>query len=87
MAFPFLSFVNFPLSKIKNLIFQAPKSSSPKNIKAHKNTRSPVWTNKAKLKKEKGSTEKVEGRTGNSGNTETLPKHPWDEVWKAKAQM
>lgn len=67
MAFPLFPFVNFPLIRIKNLIFQAQKSSIPKNIKAYKNTRSSVWMNKAKLKKQKGSTEKREGRTGNMG--------------------
>lgn len=65
MAFPLFSFVNFPLSKIKNLMSQAQKTSIPKNIKAHRNTMSLVWMNKAKLKTQKGRIEKVEGRTGN----------------------
>lgn len=44
---------------------QAQKSSIPKTIKTHKNTMNPLWINTAKLKKQKGSIEKVEGRTGN----------------------
>lgn len=67
MAFPLFPFVNFLFIRIKNLIFQVQKSSSPKNVKAYKNTRSSVCTNKTKLKKQKGSTEKVEGRTDNMG--------------------
>lgn len=46
---------------------QAQKSSIPTTIKTHKNTMNPLWMDKAKLKKQKGSIEKVEGRTGNIG--------------------
>lgn len=56
-------FCEFSIKQNQNPHLSSSKEFYPKNVKAHKNTRSPVWTNKTKLKKQKGSIEKVEGRT------------------------